>query len=154
MSATGPVRDRYAELLRDISRAGVYHLPHLSRSGLEDLIGAAESCAYVVFHVDLAHARDKEGLLAAIGRDMAFPEWFGANWDALADCLTDLGWRPAEGYLVLLEHCDIPRARAESDLVAALQIFEEAADVWREQGVALWCLVDMQADGIAWLPSI
>ena len=28
------------------------------------------------------------------------------------------------------------------------------AGVWREQGVAFWCLVDMQADGIAWLPGL
>ena len=25
---------------------------------------------------------------------------------------------------------------------------------WREQGVPFWCLIDMQADGIAWLPTI
>jgi len=153
MSAAEETRARYAALLRDIPRAGVYHMPHLPPGGQEDLIAAAESCAYVVFHVDLARARDKADLLAAIGKDMAFPEWFGYNWDALADCLADLGWRPAEGYLVLLEHCDPLRARAENDLVAALQAFEEAADVWRAQGIALWCLVDMQADGIAWLPG-
>lgn len=154
MSTSGQARDGYATLLRDSLRAGVYHLPHLSKSGLEDLIGAAESCAYVVFRVDLAGVRDKESLLAAIGKEMAFPEWYGANWDALADCLADLGWRPAEGYLVLLEHCDRLRTRAEGDLVEALQVFQEAAETWREQGIALWCLVDMQADGIAWLPSI
>lgn len=140
-------------LLRDVARAGVYHLPHARHGGHEDIIAAAEKCAYAVFRVDLARVKDKEGLLAAIGRDMAFPEWFGVNWDALADCLNDLGWRPAEGYLVLLEHCDILHERAGGELVAALQIFEEAAGAWREQGVALWCLVDMQSDGIAWLPG-
>jgi RNAse (barnase) inhibitor barstar len=143
-------------LLRDVARAGVYHLPHSKRGtqdGHEDILVAAESCGYAVFRVDLARAKDKEGLLAAIGKDMAFPEWFGANWDALADCLNDLGWRPAEGYLVLLEHCDILHERAANEFGSALQIFEEAANGWREQGIALWCLVDMQADGIAWLPG-
>ncbi len=156
MSTTTGSQAHFETLLRDSARAGVYHLPYLPElplDGRENLIAAAEACGYVVFRVDLAHARNKDDLLAAIGKDMAFPEWFGTNWDALADCLADLGWRPAEGYLVLLEHCDTLRARAESDLIAALQIFEEAADVWREQGVALWCLVDMQADGIAWLPG-
>jgi len=144
-------RAEYAALLRDIARAGVYHLPH---SGPEEIIGAAEDCGYVVFRVDLARAGDRQGLLAAVGRDMAFPEWFGSNWDALADCLNDLGWRPGEGYLVLLEHCDLLDERAAGELVIALQIFEEAANTWRGQGMALWCLVDMQADGIAWLPGI
>lgn len=143
----------FETLLRDVARAGVYHLPHATRGGHEDLIAAAENCGYVIFRVDLSRARDKQGLLEAVGRDMAFPEWYGSNWDALADCLNDLGWRPGEGYLVLLEHCDLLHERAPSDLVAALRIFEEAADNWREQGIALWCLVDMQADGIAWLPG-
>jgi len=144
----------YESLLRDAARAGVYHLPLARQGGYEDLIAAAEACGYVVFRVDLSRARDKQGLLEAVGRDMAFPEWYGCNWDALADCLNDLGWRPAEGYMVLLEHCDLIQGRAAGDLVTALQIFGEAATNWREQGIALWCLVDMQADGIAWLPGL
>ena len=85
---------------------------------------------------------------------MAFPEWFGHNWDALLDCLADLGWRPAEGYVVILEHCDGIHGRAEPDFVQTLQVFEAAANEWREQGVAFWCFVDMQADGINWLTDI
>ncbi len=140
-----------AALLSDVTRAGVYHLP-LGKH--EEIIAAAEACAYVVFEVDLKLAKNKDDLLAAIGRDMFFPEWFGYNWDALADSLADLAWRPAEGYVVLLKHCDRLHARAGHDLVAALEIFENAAEEWRERGIALWCLVDMQADGIAWLPGL
>ncbi len=151
MSTTSGNQTDYAKQLSDISRAGVYHLP---LGSYEKIIDAAEACGYVVFRIDLTQARNKEDLLATIGKDMAFPEWFGYNWDALADSLADLGWRPAEGYLVLLEHCDSLHANAGSDLVAALQIFENAAAEWRERGIALWCLVDMQADGIAWLPGL
>ncbi|MDD5175844.1 MAG: barstar family protein [Sterolibacterium sp.] len=143
--------DHLEVLLRDASRAGVYHLPRWSVDGHASLVAAAEACGYFVFNVDLSRAKDKDSLLVAIGRDMAFPEWFGHNWDALADCLADLGWRPAEGYLVLLEHADALQAGAEDDFVNTLKIFAEAADEWREQGIALWCLVDMQSDGIAWL---
>ena len=141
----------YQAVLGNVARAGVYHLPPASR---DEIIAAAEASAYVVFRVDLGKARDQETLLAAIGRDMAFPEWFGYNWDALADSLGDLGWRPAEGYLVVLEHCDRMHARANDDLITALHVFEAAATEWRERGVALWCLVDMHADGIAWLPGL
>lgn len=140
----------FEAVLRDVSRASVYHLPLAAR---KEIIAAAEACGYAVFPIDLAGVQDKAGLLDALARDMAFPEWFGVNWDALADCLADLGWRPAEGYLVLLEHCDLLHARAEEDFVTALQLFQAAANEWREQGIALWCLVDMHADGIAWLPG-
>lgn len=144
----------FAAVLREVSRAGVYHLPHLPLSGREEIVAAAEACDYRVFRVELAGVVDKAGLLDALARGMAFPEWFGANWDALADCLADLGWCPAEGYLVLLEHCDLLHARAADDFATALQLFQAAADEWREQGIALWCLVDMQADGLNWLPGL
>ncbi len=141
----------YEALLRDIDRAGVYHLP---LSGREEIITAATNCGYPVFRVNLAEVRDKDGLLAALAREMAFPEWFGHNWDALADCLADMSWRPAEGYLVLLENCDLLHARALDDHLKVLELFAAAANEWREQHVALWCLVDMQADGISWLPGL
>jgi hypothetical protein len=44
---------------------------------------------------DVAGCSDKAGLLARTADALEFPAWFGHNWDALADCLTDLAWRPA-----------------------------------------------------------
>lgn len=137
-------------VLKDVAAAGVYHLPQVDKSGL---IAAAAADAFASFRVDLGSARNKADLLTAIADAMAFPDWFGHNFDGLADCLGDLSWHPAEGYLVLLEHCDGIHGHAEDDFVTALQIFEQAANEWREQGVAFWCLVEMQADGIAWLPT-
>jgi hypothetical protein len=150
---SGTAEHKLPALLADIGRSGVYRLP--GTVDVEPFIMAAEACGYFVFRVNLATARNKEGLLAAIGRDMAFPEWYGQNWDALADCLADLGWRPAEGYLLLLEHADRLHARAGNELATALNVFAEAAGCWREQNVAFWCLVTMQADAIApSLPSL
>lgn len=141
----------YQNLLTRVEHASVYHMP---LDGEAALVDAAEHNGYYVFRVDLAGVADKTGLLSAIAKAMAFPEWFGHNWDALLDCLADLGWRPAEGYVVILEHCDGIHGRAESDFVQTLQVFEAAANEWREQGIPFWCFVDMQADGINWLADI
>jgi RNAse (barnase) inhibitor barstar len=141
----------YASLLTQVEHAGVFHMP---LDGENALIAAAEQNGYFVFRVDLAKVLDKDDMLRAIGTAMAFPEWFGYNWDALLDCLADLGWRPAEGYVIILEHCDGIHGRAEADFVQTLQVFENAANEWREEGIPLWCFVDMQADGISWLTDI
>ena len=143
--------DRYQAILGDAGKAGVYHMPQIDP---EPLVSAAQASGFAVFRIDLSRAQDKEGMLDAIGKAMAFPEWFGHNFDALADCLNDLGWQPAEGYFILLEHCDGIHGLAESDFVNTLQIFEQAAEEWREQGIPFWCFVEMQADGINWLPDI
>lgn len=135
-------------LLADADRSGVYHLPQVS----EQLLRSATAQGFVVYHVDLARARDKGDMLEAIGKAMGFPEWFGYNFDALADSLSDLGWRPALGYVVILEHCAAIRSRAEPDFALALRIFGTAADEWRDRGIPFWCFLDLPADGIASLP--
>ena len=53
------------------------------------------------------HLLDGRGMVSAIdlfdrcAAVLSFPAWFGRNWDALADCLTDLGWLPGQGHVLL-----------------------------------------------------
>jgi RNAse (barnase) inhibitor barstar len=143
--------DHYQSLFGNARSAGVHHLP---QGDLDLLIAGANAAGCLVQRVDLAGATNKGEMLGAIGAALGFPEWFGHNLDALNDCLLDMGWRPAEGYVIILDHCDGIRASAEADFVALLNVFQSAADEWREDGVAFWCLVDMHADGIAWLPTV
>jgi RNAse (barnase) inhibitor barstar len=137
-------------ILTDVAKAGVYHLPQTDK---QRIVTAATAKGFATFRVDLAKANDKDEMLAAIAKALKFPDWFGHNFDALVDCLADMAWQPGEGYLVLLEHCDGIHGKAEADFVTTLQVFEQAANEWREEGIAFWCLVEMQADGIAWLPT-
>jgi RNAse (barnase) inhibitor barstar len=144
-------REHYGKVLRDTARAGVYHTPP---QGMADLVAAAESAGYAVYRVDLGGAKDKDALLERLALSLEFPDWFGHNWDALQDCLTDLSWQPAEGHIVILERCDGFRADHGEDFATALQVFAAASDYWREEGVPFWTLVDMHADGIAYLPGL
>jgi RNAse (barnase) inhibitor barstar len=137
-------------VLANADKAGVYHLPHTDK---KQVVEAATANGFATFRVNLTKAEDKDQMLSAIARALKFPDTFGRNFDALADCLADMEWKPADGYLILLEHCDGIHGKAEADFANTLQIFEQAADDWREQDVPFWCLVEMQADGIAWLPT-
>jgi hypothetical protein len=141
----------YESLFGAAERAGVHHLPH---GPIDDLQTGAIAAGCLVVRIDLFGVRNKDELLTAVGKALRFPEWFGHNWDALTDCLTDMGWLPATGYVIILDRCDGIHARSESDFVTCLQIFQDSADVWREDDVPFWCLVDMQDDGIAWLPTM
>lgn len=44
--------------------------------------------------LDLTGVRDRQGFMDRAAADLRLPCWFGRNWDALADCLTDLSWWP------------------------------------------------------------
>ncbi|MFG2729603.1 barstar family protein [Streptomyces canus] len=44
-----------------------------------------------VVTLDLDGVADKAGLMDRCVRDLRLPDWFGRNWDALADVLSDPG---------------------------------------------------------------
>lgn len=143
-------RAHYEQLLRDANRAGVCHAP---RQAMPALLAAAEAAGLATFRVDLATVRNRQGLFERLAAALEFPDWFGRNWDALADCLGDLTWLPADGYLILIEHCEGFSAAHNADFVTALQVFTAVAEVWREARVPFWVLTDLRADDIPSLPE-
>ncbi len=60
--------------------------------------------------VDGLVARTRAELLRAVGATLDFPDWYGQNFDALADCLTDVD--RGEGTVLLWDDWGI-LARAE-----------------------------------------
>ena len=67
----------------------------------------------------------------ALTTALALPDYFGRNWDALWDCITDLGWR-AEPRLVLV-HEDVP-ALDDDDLTIYVRLLRDAVESWRNRG--------------------
>jgi len=53
--------------------------------------------------LDGAIVADKGALLAALGRALAFPAYYGGNWDAAEECLADLAERPSQGCALFIE---------------------------------------------------
>jgi hypothetical protein len=65
----------------------------------------------------------KEGLLDELAQRLHFPECFGANWDALWECIRDLSWLPAGP--VVLRHADLPLAEDVAGLKTYLSILTD-----------------------------
>ena len=84
--------------LSDASKSGVYRT-----SRTDEILDATRGSTLQVSRIDLAGVADKQGLMERIARALEFPHWFGGNWDALEDCLTDLSWSKAGGHVLLLE---------------------------------------------------
>ena len=91
--------------------------------------------AHMDIRIDLAGCTDKTNLLARFASALHFPDWFGHNWDALSDCLTDLSWLPARHYRIELAQPQALRTAAPETLDIALEILDEAAEFWADEGV-------------------
>lgn len=55
-----------------------------------DVRHAVEHAGWAFAHVDGLRAQTKPEFLAQVGEALGFPDWYGQNFDALADCLTDV----------------------------------------------------------------
>ena len=125
--------------------------PSVQRLELNDervagLRALADSLDFRIFDADLTGCHDKAGLLERLGSAMGFPEWFGGNWDAWFDCLTDLGWHaPARGYVLVVRRALGMHRTAPETLDTALAIVEDAARVWADRGVTLRAFVDLES---------
>ena len=126
-----------ADWLNDPARAGVFHLAADPRA----LASAAASAGLMVVYADIGHAHDKEEFLVQLSKAMRFPEWFGGNWDALADCLKDLSWLQAKGWVVILERSKHFCGGHGHEFKEAMQVMAEAAEYWRGEGKPFWTLI-------------
>jgi RNAse (barnase) inhibitor barstar len=114
---------------------GPVHVAPLTDAAAAAICVLARSLGFACARVDLAACGDKSDFLARIAAALDFPGWFGHNWDALFDCLTDLGWHPAPGYVLVLEQAGRFREIAPEAFDTALAILEDAAAAWRSRGV-------------------
>jgi len=86
--------------------------------------------------LDAARVASEAELLAELARVFRFPDYFGGNWDAADECLRDLEWLPASGYVLRVANAE---ALWQSLPAAAGKLVESwlfCAEQWARQGVS------------------
>lgn len=117
---------KLTQQLTDAARSGAYRA---QRS--EQIVDAAHGTRLDLANIDLGGAPDKEALLEKLAAALAFPAWFGGNWDALEDCLTDLSWRAGDGHVLLISgHRELPA----DDMGVLVEVLRAAAEHWAGRG--------------------
>jgi RNAse (barnase) inhibitor barstar len=77
-----------------------------------------------------AKCQTTAGLLTECARALDFPDYFGHNWDALEECLTDLEWLPAKGYILLITDAAQVLSNDETEYETFLEILRDAGEAW------------------------
>ena len=132
-------------LLSNPERAGVYHLPATCHSAVEL---AARKLHYSHHHLKIHRGMSIDTVLARIGEALHFPDWYGANFDALNDCLTDPECLPGKGHILTIDGCEHLLASDPDGCATLLEVFAAVIDDLRKTGIPLWVLLDKPAPGI------
>jgi RNAse (barnase) inhibitor barstar len=79
-----------------------------------------------------AKSRTAAELFDEFGAALQLPDYFGENWDALFECLTDLEWLPGDAYLLGVTDGDLVLDREPQQFRTLLDVLERAAQNWAQ----------------------
>jgi uncharacterized protein YbjT (DUF2867 family) len=132
--------------------SGVYRISDMSTRSL--LAARARAERFEWFHASGKQVRSKKRFLTALAKTLGLPRWFGMNWDALADSLTDFEWQPNTTHILLLSDFDCFAAHAPVEFATAVAVLEDAAAFWAERDVRLLVLVESSLRCRARMPTL
>src|SRR5262245_60925240 len=93
---------------------------------------------FVTKVIDGTRCQTAPALLAEFAHALEFPAYFGRNWDALEECLVDLDWLPAEGYLLVITDADQLLGGPGEDYGTFLEVMETVAAEWAAARTDEW----------------
>lgn len=104
--------------------------------------------------VDGQIAVDRAGIFDELARSMRFPDYFGRNWDAVYDCLTDPSQLPARGSVILLDSCDRLAREHPDQWQIALKVFRDASTFWQPTRTPMFVLLHGESAVSAGAPDL
>jgi RNAse (barnase) inhibitor barstar len=90
---------------------------------------------FKIFEVDFSGKFSKDDFILSIAKAMGFPGYFGGNWDALDECLRDMEWLPASGYVLIVRNSEDLWRRSPRLAAGLLESWTFSAEEWSREGV-------------------
>lgn len=86
--------------------------------------------------LDTSRVTSEAGLLEELARVFRFPDYFGGNWDAADECLRDLSWLPARGYVLRVPEAESLWQRLPAAAGRLVETWLFCAESWAREGVS------------------
>jgi len=127
------------ELRARLSDPSLSSLIALEGDDADDIRVATSQLGFAVIDVDLRGA-DRPAMFERFAAACGFPAWFGHNWDALLDSLSDWSWNEMPGYALFVT--GIEQVELDpTDVRVLADILDEAARRMSHQGTPMWICV-------------
>ena len=135
----------------DAPTGGVYRHKAVTSGGL----AVPDSENRRVVRIAIKNARDKLAFLKSVAEALQFPSYFGQNWDAFYDCLTDLAQRAGDSLVIAFDDLS-GFARVDPDeFDSAVDALRDAVEYWDGKGSRLIVLIGIDEPLLATeLPEI
>jgi RNAse (barnase) inhibitor barstar len=98
-----------------------------------------------VYSVPGSAVTDKKTLLVAVASALDFPDYFGGNWDALLDCLRDMGWTDADTHVIVVRDAGRMRAACPDVVGSFVDVVQSAIDFHSAHSGAMFLLLEDRA---------
>ena len=133
----------WATAFKSYKNSGVYIVK--AAEELASIEPSATDRGLTYLCIDLAGVTDKEALLQKIAEVLRFPAYFGMNWDALEECITDLSWLKAKGYVIVFANMDALATHNPRTSQILQGIFRSAATTWKNQKTPFYLFLVQKA---------
>lgn len=135
-----------ATLFSDSANAGLYYLPAEWRNDLPNRVAKA---GQTLLQADLSTCEDSYATLRELGQALSFPTWYGINFDALHDCLTDPDWQAGKGLVLQISGLDAMQISNPHFFSTLIEVLRSAAMTRSAEKHPLWILLTNPVPGVA-----
>ena len=119
----------------DLKRVTWQCVHYTTAQDIELLIHDLQQAEIAVLKENVGSVATDADLLARMAKAMQFPPYFGQNWDALDECLADMTWLPAKGYVLVLDQADALWKRAAPTAGRLVESWLVSAEAWAEENI-------------------
>jgi len=89
------------------------------------------------FYIDGDKIVDKQSFLKEFAVKMRFPDYFGYNWDAFDECITDLEWLNQNGFIIFYKNFNKFKINQPEDWKIATDVLLEAVEYWKQRNIPM-----------------
>jgi RNAse (barnase) inhibitor barstar len=129
----------WKNIFSSYSNSGVYSVEKSSNVRQTKKAALVNGLDYT--SIDFKNSLDKSSFLKTVSDALQFPSYFGMNWDALNDFLTDMSWKKATGYVIVFINFNSISENMAAEVKIIKNIFDSTALYWRQNKVQFYIIL-------------
>jgi hypothetical protein len=113
----------------------------MARAQADPILATITDWGWYAGYINGRYVEDKQTFLDTAGQALAFPSYYGRNWDAFEEMVRDMSWARAAGYVILYDSVYRFAGNHEEQWQTALSILKGACDFWQQEGTPFYVLL-------------